>query len=524
MSKWVLKKNKLHNQLLIKIDIRRLTKAPFFVMTKYFLSLVFFLFTGTFARANFDVNANCTQAYKNILSFKLKAARELIDREKATHPQNSFTLLLDNYYDYFWMLSTESKVDYDRLKGNKSSRLDKLDDEDESSPWRNFALAQVQLQWALLNSRFGDNTTAGFAINKAYRLLNENNKKFPTFLPDDIPLGVVNVALGALPDGALKSVLNVFGIKGNMTNGINLLQNLTAHLPQSTYAMFYDEAVFYTTYLQTDVINDPQAYTKMLHYTSRIDNASLLKSYIQGYVALRTGHSTEAIKYFTKRPEGSEYQPYPYLDYLTALAKMNILDETAINYFNKFLQTNKGVNFIKDSYLHLAWNALLNGNLKRYEAFAQLAKSKGYTYNEKDKRALTELTDPQYNSNLLRARLWFDGGLYEKALTLLKEKDADSYSTVHDKVEYYYRLGRIYDALQRDSNALNSYQQAINIGKGSSYYFAPMSALKAGNIYEQRKDAAHATSYYNMAIGFKNHQQESSIEQKAKEGLKRLKQ
>jgi tetratricopeptide (TPR) repeat protein len=493
-------------------------------MTKYFLFLVLLVLSGTTVRANFDVNANCTQAYKNILSFKLKAARELIDREKAVHPQNSFTILLDNYYDYFWMLSTESKADYDRLKGNKSSRLDKLDDEDETSPWRNFALAQVQLQWALLNSRFGDNTTAGFAINKAYRLLNENNKKFPAFLPDDIPLGVVNVALGALPDGALKSVLNIFGIKGNINNGLNQLQNVTAHLPQSNYAMFYDEAVFYTTYLQTDVVNDAQAYTKMLQYTSRMDNGSLLKSYVQGYVALRTGHSADAIKYFGKRPEGSEYQPYPYLDYLTALAKMNILDETAINYFNKFLQNNKGVNFIKDSYLHLAWDALLDGNLKRYEAFAQLAKTKGYTYNEKDKRALTELTDPQYNPNLLRARLWFDGGLYEKALTLLKEKDAGNYSTVHDKAEYYYRLGRVYDALQRDSNALNSYQQAINIGKGSTYYFAPMSALKAGNIYEQRKDATHAVSYYNMAIGFKNHQQENSIEQKAKEGLKRLKQ
>ena len=493
-------------------------------MIKYFFLFSILLLFSLKASANFDVNANCIQAYKNILSFKLLAARQQIEREKATHPQNSYALLLDNYYDYFWMLSTESKSDYDRLKGNKADRLDKLEDEDKASPYYNFALAQVQLQWALLNSRFGDNTTAGFAINKAYRLLNDNQKKCPAFLPDDIPLGVVTVALGALPDGTLKSVLNVFGIKGSISNGINLLQSVTARLPQSAYAMYYDEAVFYTTYLQADVVNDPQAYTKMQQYTARMDNSSLLKSYIQGYIALRTGHSTEAIKYFDKRPEGNDYQPYPYLDYLTALAKMNILDNTAINYFNKFLQTNKGVNFIKDTYLHLAWDALLDGNIKRYEAFTQLDKTKGYTYNEKDKRALTEIADPQYNPNLLRARLWFDGGLYEKALALLKDKNADNYSTVHDKAEYYYRLGRVYDALQRDSNALVSYQQAINTGKGTSYYFAPMSALKMGNLYEQRKEAGRAINYYNMAIGFKNHQQENSIEQKAKEGLKRLKQ
>jgi len=287
--------------------------------------------------------------------------------------------------------------------------------------------------------------------------------------------------------------------------------------------MFYDEAVFYTTYLQTDVVNDEHAYAKMLKYTTRMDNNSLLKSYIEGYIALRSGHSTEAINFLNKRPDSNEYQPYPYLDYLMAIAKMNVSDNSANDYFNKFLQTNKGVNYIKDSYLHLAWDALLDGNTKRYTAFTQLVKTKGYTYNEKDKRALTEVTDPQYNPDLLKARLWFDGGLYTKALALLKEQNADKYTTMHDKAEYHYRLGRIYDAMQQDSNALSSYQLAINLGKGTSYYFAPMSALRSGNIYEQHRDTNRAVTYYNMAIGFKNHQQENSIEQKAKEGLKRIK-
>ncbi len=492
-------------------------------MKRYILPLVLFLLAGHQAFANFDVNANCLQAYKNILSFKLKTARTLIDREKAAHPQNGFAVLLDNYYDYFWLLTTESKTDYDRLKENRSSRIDRLEDEDKNSPYYNFALAQVNLQWALMNSRFGDNTAAGFAINRAFKLLKENQKKFPGFLPNDVPLGVVNVALGALPDGALKSALNLFGIKGNIENGMTLLQNATNKLLRTDQAYFYDEAVFYTTYLQTDVVNDPQAYSKMLQYTSHIDDSSLLKGYIKGYVALRTGHSTEAISFFDKCPDGAEYQSYPYLDYLSALARMNIDEHSAINYFNKFLQTNKGVNYVKDTYLHLAWDALLDGNVKRYNAFVQLVKTKGYTYNERDKRALTEIADPQYDPTLLRARLWYDGGLYEKALNLLKNKDAASFNTTHDKAEYYYRLGRVYDALKKDSNALSSYQQAISAGKGTKYYFAPMSALKMGNVYEDMKDTARAITYYQMAISFKDHQQENSIEQRAKEGLKRLK-
>ena len=471
--------------------------------------------------ANFDFNANCVRAYKNLLSLKLKSAREIINQEKASHPHNSITILLDNYYDYFWLLTTDDKTDFDRLKDNKSHRLDLLEDEDKNSPWYNFSIAEVNLQWALLHNRFGENTTAGFEINKAYRLLQANNKKYPSFLPDDMPTGVVNVLLGALPNGTLKSALGFFGIKGNLNSGLNMLEQLLVKLSQSDYPFYYDEVVFYLTYIQSYVINDPSAYNKMIQYTNRMDSGSLLKSYIKGFVSLRTGHSSEAIVVLEKRPEGSEYQPYPYLDYLLGCAKMNRLDNNAYNYFSKFLQ-EKGTSFIKDSYLHLGWNCILQNDVKRYNAFAQLVKTKGYTYNEKDKQAQNEAGNPAPDINLLKARLLFDGGYYEKALAQLQEKNADDFKQAGEKTEYYYRLGRIYEALNKDEEALNAYQSSINTGSSTAYYFAPTSALRMGNIYERQKNEAKAVKYYNMAKAFKNHQDESSIEKRANEGLKRM--
>jgi len=471
--------------------------------------------------ANFDFNANCAHAYKNLLSLKLKSAREIINQEKTLHPHNAITILLDNYYDYFWLLTTDNKADFDRLKDNKSHRIDLLEDEDKNSPWYNFSIAEVNLQWALLHNRFGENTTAGFEINKAYRLLQANNKKYPSFLPDDMPTGVVNVLLGALPNGALKSTLSFFGIKGNLNNGLNMLEQLLAKLPQSEYPFYYDEVVFYLTYIQSYVINDPSAYGKMMQYTNRMDSSSLLKSYIKGFVSLRTGHSSEAIIVLEKRPEGPEYQSYPYLDYLLGCAKMNRLDNNAYNYFSKFLQ-EKGTSFIKDSYLHLGWNCILQGDVRRYNAFAQLVKTKGYTYNEKDKQAQNEANNPAPNIYLLKARLLFDGGYYDKALAQLQEKDADDFKQAGEKTEYYYRLGRIYEALNKDEEALKAYQSSINTGSSTAYYFAPTSALRMGYIYERQKNEAKAVKYYNMAIAFKNHQDESSIEKRANEGLKRM--
>jgi tetratricopeptide (TPR) repeat protein len=462
------------------------------MLNKLFLKAIFVLCLYTRAAANFDFNSNCVQAYKSIISLKLNEGRQLIDREKTLHPQNSVTVLLDNYYDFFLILTNGSKADFDKLKQNKSPRIDRLDDEDQNSPYYNFAIAQVNLQWALLRSHYGEYTTAGFEINKAYRLLQSNAKKFPQFLPNNIPLGVVNVLLGSLPGGALKTVLGMLGIKGDTQTGVRMLEKLAADIPHSGYAYHYNELIYYLTYIQADVINDPQAYGKMLHLVTLADTTSLLTDYITGYIALRAGHSNEALNSLIRRHSGSEYTAYPYLDYLVGLAKMNRGDNDAYNYFNQFLQTNRATNFIKDAYLHLAWQCLLEGDIRRYQGFIQLVKTKGYLYNDKDKQALDEANDAPPHVALLRSRLLFDGGFYAKAIAALDNRTATDFPLNRDRIEYYYRLGRIYDAMNNDEQALRFYQNTINTGKTSNYHYAATAATKMGLIYEQRKDYAKA--------------------------------
>lgn len=491
-------------------------------MRKY-LIVFLCLISASRAFANFDYNANCVQAYKNIVSLKLPAARSLIDREKAIHPQNGITILLDNYYDFFKILTTENKAEFDRLKSRQSERMDALDDEDEKSPYYNFSKAEVNLQWALLHSLFGEYATAGLSINKAYRQLQNNQQKFPAFLPNRIPLAVVNILLDALPDGALKSMLSFFGIRGNTAVGVNMLQGLTMQLPSSGYAMYQPEMIFYLTYLQADVLNDSAAYTKMLQYTAHMDSSSLLKSYIQGHTALRTGHSAEAIAFLHNHPQGSEYQPYAYVDYMEGIARLNLQDEDAINYINKFLRAGRSDNYIKDAYLHLAWLGVLDGDAKRYQAFAQLVKTKGNAYIDRDKQAVIEVNEGMPNKLLLQARLYYDGGQYNKALALLNEKPAESFASVHDKAEYYYRLGRIHEALQKDDEAIANYRQVVNIGQHTTYYYAPAAAQKMGSIYERHKDSRQAINCYNQAIAYKVDAVNGSYIQKAKMGLKRIK-
>jgi len=496
-------------------------------ITKTKRSITYFLFSfltlySFNASANFDFNANCLKAYQNIFELKLNTARQLIANEKKARPNNAIVPLLENYVDYFYLLTTESKTEFERLEANKSARLDKISDDDKNSPYYLYAQAEINLQWALIRGRYGSYYTAAREINRANSLLQENSKKFPGFHLNGKGLGLINAVMGALPEGFLKSALSTFGIKGNLQTGLNYLEKLAENLPKSSYEPFYEETVFYYAYVLSDVAHAKDAYAKTMKYTARISDTSLLKTYLQAYVCARNGHNDEAIKILADRPTGSAYQPFAYLDYLAGIAKLNKLDYSASAPFDKFLQTNKGVNYIKDTNLHLGWIALLKGDSAGYASMMNKTKSGGYSYNERDKQAVNEANAPTPNVSLLKARLLFDGGYLTKALNILSESKADDFSSAKDKAEYYYRLGRVNDDLGKDDLALVNYQNSINTGKGLKYYYAPKSAVQMGKIYEKKGQVAKARSSYNIAIAMKNHEFENSIETEAKQGLKRV--
>ncbi|WP_316807451.1 tetratricopeptide repeat protein [Pedobacter agri] len=492
--------------------IKSFRLATFFLL----LSLPLSLF------ANFDFNANCLNAYRSIFELKLGNAKAYISTEKKQHPKNSIIPLLENYVDYFTIITSESKADFDRLKGNKSARLDQISDDDKSSPYYLYAQAEINLQWALIHGRFGEYFNAAMCIKRANSMLQDNAKRFPNFHLNLKGLGLINVVLGNMPDGALKTALSTFGIKGNLQGGLDMFEKLAQNLPKSSYEPFYEEVIFYYAYVLTDVAHSSSAYAKTMKYTERIADTSLLKSYLQSYVCIKNAHNDEAISILSKKPDGNLYQPFPYLDYLEGIAHLNKLDFSAANHFNRFLQTNKGVNYIKDTNLRLGWIALLKGDKTGYTSYTTKVINNGYTYNEKDKQAKNEASAAPPSIDLLRARLLYDGGYLSKALQQLSDKNTSDFASDRDKTEFNYRLGRICDDQGKDDQALAAYQATINQGKTLKYYFAANAALQMGKVYEKRKNTAKAKEAFNTAISMKNHEYESSIESQAKAGLKRL--
>jgi len=491
-------------------------------MTRKILPLLCFLVALQLsAKANFNFDNTCVEAYRAILDLRMNDARVLIQKEKQQNPQNGITILLDNYVDYFSLLASESKTDYERLKDNKSSRLSALEDNDKNSPFYLYTQAEVYLQWSFIKAKFGDYVSSAFDAKKANSLLKDNEEKFPGFLPNQKSLALVNVIFGSIP-ASFRGITRFMGMNGNVQAGVKKLEELKNDLPKTKFSFFNNEVIFFICTIDINVLHNLKDYDKLEGYLNQMDGNGLLKSYLQGYVAWKTAHNDDEISYLQASPKSADYIKLPAIDYMLGCAKLNRVDGELPAPLFEFLKEFKGVNYIKDAYLKLAYYYLLQNDQGKYDYYVKLVKSKGYSTDEKDQQALWEANDAKPDIDLLKARFYFDGGYYSKALAQLSGKDEGNFKLQRDKIEFYYRLGRIYDKTGKFNEAVLNYQRAMNLGKDTKYYFAANSALSIGLLFEQRKDYKRAGDYYNRAIDMTGHQYQTDIDNDAKAGLKRI--
>jgi len=491
------------------------------MIKKQLLPIILLLLCTLSAKANFSFDANCTEAYKAILGLRMNDAKLLIQKEKQQNPQNGIIILLDNYIDYFSLLASESKTDYDRLKDNRSARLSALEDNDSNSPYYLFSQAEVYLQWSFLKAKFGDYVSSAFDAKKAAGLLKDNTEKYPDFLPNQKSLALVNVVFGSIP-ASFRGITRFLGMNGNAGAGIKQLEQLKIELPKTKYSYYNNEVIFFICTINIDVLHNTNDYLKLVQYLSEMDSNSLLKAYLQGYIASKTAHNDEAIVFLETSPKSNEYIKLPKIDYLLGCARLNRLDSGPPAALFDFIKEFRGTNYIKDAYLKIAYYYLLQNDAGKYEYYIKLAKSRGYTIDEKDQQALREANDVKPDLDLLKARFYFDGGYYDKALAQLLSKDINSLKLLRDKTEYYYRLGRVYDKTDKFNDAILNYQRAINFGKTTKYYFSAKAAWSIGLLYESKRDYKRAGDYYNQAIDMKDHEYKNSIDDDAKAGLKRI--
>ena len=489
---------------------------------KYLSIIIFVLLISNNIYADFLWNKKCINAYSLIIQLKFDKAELILEEEIKENPNNSLVYFIENYSDYLKTLISEEKKDFEKLKKNKEIRLNFIIKDRSSSPWYLYSQAEIHLQTAANRLKFGEYFYAAIEINKSYRLIQKNYKLFPKFIPNKKSLGLLYATIGSIPE-KYHWILNSLGIEGNINSGLKLINESIQEIKDSkNFEVLLEETYFLYSFLKMNLDNNNDDLKTILSEIK--DNDNLLLKFASSRIASKLGQNDLAINILENRKVEKDHYPFLYLDYLLGVNKQNKMDNSCVKHFEKYLHNFKGKNYKKSALMRLSWHSHINGNEIKYEHYKNLINSVNGKQVDADKEAQSyfdKSKKPQIN--LLKARLFFDGGYYELALEELQKINfTNSFNKSKNNLEYFYRLGRCMEKMGNDKAAIEYYNKTIKSGFKDYYYYAAKSALQIGLIQERNKNYQEAKIYFNICIDMKSHQYEQSLEQKARAGINRL--
>lgn len=469
----------------------------------------------------FDFNPRCQQAYQAIMQLRLDAGQAIVEAEKKAHPDNLIPYFLDNYIDFFYLFFNEDPTQYNRRKGMRNERLDMMESGPSSSPYYLYTQAAIHFQWAMVKVKFSEKWDAVWEIRKAYNLLKDNQHNFPRFLPNNMLIGAMQTVFGTIPEG-YRWISNTLGMKGSIKDGMRQLQQVIDS-NADVGMLFKEEACYYYCYLKIYIENKPEDVWAFIQHHQLDTRNNYLFALMVANIAMNNQRAAFGLKVLTERNDSLGYEDIPYVYYLMGQMKLARQDEDANVYLQKFIDNFKGKFYVKECLQRLSWYYFLHGNMDAANKYRNMILSRGNTETDADKQALKDAKSGHWpNTVLLKARLLSDGGFFPDALKLLQNKKAADFERMEDKLEYAYRLGRIYDETGMDDNALIMYDVTVKTGASRPEYFAARAALQMGYIYEKRNDKAKARQCYQTCLDMKEHDYKNSLDQRAKAGLQRL--
>ena len=461
-------------------------------------------------------------AYEDLQKLRIQPAQQALAREGTT---NGVRIFLDDYADMLWLVTSDDETLFASLSNREDDRLDALKKLDDSSPWQRVLLAEVRLHWAFVKLKFGKEVSASWDVIRAYKLLNENQKRFPAFLPTYKSLGTLHVMIGSVPDNYVW-VANLLGLRGNIKQGQQELQRAQQ---DSTFGL---ESKLIDLMVRAYVLKFTDADSQTLAQLIKSQPDNLLLHFFGATIEQKNGDSQKALAYLSQRPTGPDYAPLPVTD--------NILGDiylqkgeyaTATNHFRQFLGNYKGRNFLKDSYYKLFlchWLANSRNTTSsdaQSRSLLQKVTTVGRTTVESDKaaqkfaEAYLKRGASAGQKVLMRARLASDGGFTDNALAYLRPYTEASFSPLPERAEYNYRMGRIYQHQNTPDAAVPYLTRALALSEPDQLSFGATAALQLGYIYAQKNDRTRARSFFQKALSFKSHEYKNSVDNKARAAL-----
>ena len=490
---------------------------------KTFLVTIFsFLFAQNLLaqKGFFDFNQNCAAAYGQYYSLNLEEGTAIIEKEKKVNPNNLLTAYLEDYEDCMLLLFNGDEEELKARFPHFDQRLETISKGNPNSPWYLFSKAGLYFHWALVQFRFGENVKAVLNFRRSFLLLKENKEKFPAFMQNNILYGAQETVLGTIPDD-YKWIAGIFGMRGDVKKGLASIASFINTKPSNE--PLKEEAIIIHTYLRYYLLHEQEEAWDFIMSKQFSCEGNLLRSFVRANIGLNFRKSDIALATLKAAEKLPHYNKYPIFEYEMGTALLFNLNDGAVNCLYRFVTGFKGKYYVKEALYKMALSYYLQNNLEKAKAAKSAVAKYGAKTTDADKQAerLSKREDwPALD--LIQAKELFDGGNYQEALSKLIHQKPEDYTNPIDKVEYYYRMGRIYDETNHVEKAISFYKYAIVLGRNREEYFASRAAFQLGLIYEKQGNKKVALTWFKDCISMKNHDYKASIDQQAKAAINRL--
>lgn len=472
-------------------------------------------------------NQTCSHAYLSASRMQIEQAKTMIKEAQKTDSENQAYLFVSNYADLVELLINTNKTDFQEFKIQCAERILILENIATESPIKDAIIAELYFHRAMARLVFNEKIRAALDLRKAKILSSENRKKHSDFNYNLKLSGLLNLITGSIPDH-LKWAASLASLSGSVETGINEINKYYKSVKNDTlFSCFYPEAICLK--LAVIQIFDPIAKAENKARTILFDpeiRKEILINRLLTFVCtdymMKNGMNDHAIEILLSMNFDDSYLNFSYTDYLTGIALQNKMDIRAVAYFFKYVLNSPNRNYVKASYQRIAWHYLLNNSPIKYQEYNQSVLKFGLQNSETDNAAFEEANSGiKPNLILLKARLLFDGGYYDKSLEVLKQYKTEPIIS-EKNIEYLYRLARIYDEKGDETTALKYYNTVIAQASNKAWFYAANSCLMAGFMHEIKKENKIALKYYNACLKLNPNKYKTSIHQKAKAGKNRI--
>ena len=479
------------------------------------------LATASAQAYHFTYTPRCQQAYAAYLSLRPAAGDALLKQELIADPYNLLATYIGDYGDFLTLLFNGDPKELRQRQDHKDLRLDLIDRAPDTEPWKDLAKAGIQMHWALIQIRFGEQLKAALAFRKSFALSRDNAKRFPKFAPNAVFLGTQEAVAGTIPED-YNWLTSIFGLSGSVRSGE---ARLAGYIKSQTPAQpLYEEANIFLQYIRFYLsYKQAEVWSTVSSETNFPAKGNLLRLFVRANIALNYRKADAALAALHTAQSLAGSNAYPAFSYETGNALLFKLDASCTAYFEQYAAANRGKTFTKDALQKAALAYYLQGKPAQAADALRRARSSGNTLTDADRGAQRFAEEGVWpDAVLLQTRLLIDGGFSPAAMVKLRAIDARRLSDISFALEYYFRLGRAQDETGDAGQAVQSYQRAINAGKDRKEQFAARSALQMALIYERLGQRKEALDYFRICLAMRHHDFQSTIDQQAKAGLNRL--